>query len=106
MLQRISTVLLDIETFILDLTTQPSSFIGQSGYRLSGDGEIGNPFEAGGLRCGFGILFGFQAFECGDRVFAPLGIDIGDVVHPAQTLGRPQTARPVAGRGANAGTAV
>src|SRR3970282_2345338 len=83
--QRVSPMFLNIEAFILDLPTQPTSWIGQGSDILRCHREVAQPFEAGGA--GLAVYRAcFETFNDGQGMRLALGGDVAVVIGPALLL--------------------
>jgi len=92
--QSVSPTFLNIEAFALrvNFPAEPTSLVRERKDVLGGDVEIADPFEAGGL--GLTIDgFGLEALEHREGVGLLLGIDLAQVIHPAEVLWNGRIAR-------------
>ncbi len=89
----VPTILLDIESFVLNFPSKPSSFVGQFHDVVLGDPYVGHPLEFRDFLLFFIAFALFLAGACVNalqdrkRVFVLVGIDVVDAVGPAKALG-------------------
>lgn len=84
--QCVSSILLNVKTLIFDFPTQSPSLISQGDEITSPHLEIGDPLEASSFKLLVRVRFGFHTFYDRNVMFFLFGIDIGNLIHPAQFL--------------------